>query len=253
VTNGGPQNFLETNLLCFPQAKTASGAYGTAVHAAIERLYYELRGEAKVPSLGEIIGYFKEFLRKERLGNREYSEQEERGIKNLTVFYNTKKGTFKVEHRIEVNFKNQGVVVGGAHLTGKIDKIEQIDGEQWRVHDFKTGTPLYNWKGGTDYEKVKLYKYKQQIVFYKLLVENARDFIGRHTVDTGLIEFVEPDDVGHVIDLPITIEQADVERTKKLVEVVYKKIISLDFPDITKYPSTVKGIVEFENDLILEA
>jgi len=253
VTKGGPQNFLETNLLRFPQAKTASGAYGTAIHAAIERLYYELRGETKVPSIDKVIGYFKEALHKERLGAREYSEQEERGIKNLTVFYKSKKNTFKAEHRIEVNFKTQGVIVGGAHLTGKIDKIEQLEDGQWRVHDFKTGSPVHDWKGMTDYEKVKLYKFKQQIIFYKLLVENARDFIGKHTVKTGLIEFVEPDDFGHIIDLPLTIEPSDIERTKKLISIVYKKIIALDFPDITKYPLTVKGIVAFEDDLLSEA
>jgi len=69
-------------------------------------------------------------------------------------------------------------------------------------------------------------------------------------VHRGVIEFVEPDVAGHNIDLPITIEAADVERTKKLIAIVYKKIISLDFPDITKYPPTVKGIVEFEDDLL---
>ena len=252
VTNGGPQNFLETNLLRFPQAKTASGAYGTAIHSAIEHLYYELRGEAKVPSLDKVIGYFKEALRKERLGVREYSEQEQRGIESLTVFYKNKKDTFKAEHKIEVNFKAQGVVIEGAHLTGKIDKIEQLGDGQLRVHDFKTGSPVHDWKGTTDYEKVKLYKFKQQIIFYKLLVENARDYIGKQKVESGVIEFVEADDAGHIIDLPFTIDSSDVERTKKLISIVYKKIISLDFPDVTKYPPTVKGIAQFEDELLSE-
>lgn len=250
ITNGGPQNFLETNLLRFPQAKTAYGAYGTAIHSAIERLYYELRGEGKVPTLEKVLEYFKEALRKERLGVREYSEQEERGVKSLTAFYKAKKDTFKSDHKIEVNFKAQGVVVEDAYLTGKIDKIEQLEDGEWCVHDFKTGGVVYDWKGSTPYEKVKLYKFKQQIIFYKLLVENARDYAGKNTVHRGVIEFVEPDVAGHNIDLPITIDAADVERTKKLIAIVYKKIISLDFPDITKYHPTVKGIVEFEDDLL---
>ncbi len=257
VTNGGPQNFLETNLLRFPQAKTTSAAYGTAVHATIERLYFELRGEAKVPPLAKVLGYFKDVLRKERLSQREYSEQEERGVESLTAFYKAKKDSFKAEHRVEVNFKTQGVVIDGAHLTGKIDKIEQVGEDEkgevrgtWRVHDFKTGSPVHEWKGTTDYEKVKLYKYKQQIIFYKLLVENARDFIGKQKVESGVIEFVEPDDNGNIVDLPLTIEPSDVERTKKLISIVYKKIIALDFPDVTKYPSTLKGIVTFEDDLL---
>ena len=46
VTRGGPQTFLEQNLLRFPQAKTLSSSYGSAIHKAIERLIvYKKMGE----------------------------------------------------------------------------------------------------------------------------------------------------------------------------------------------------------------
>ena len=38
--------------------------------------------------------------------------------------------------------------------------------------------------------------------------------------------------------------------TRKLVEAIYKKIIELDFPDISHYPKTLAGIKRFEQDLI---
>ena len=250
VTNGGPQNFLETNLLRFPQAKTVSSAYGTAVHATIEQIYHTVRAETKSPALAQVIKYFTEALQKERLSTREYTEQLERGTKNLSLFYKAKKETFKPEHRIELNFKHQGVVVDDAYLTGKIDKIEEISGSLWCVHDFKTGSPIHDWRGMGDREKVKLYKNKQQLIFYKLLVENSRDYAGKYTVDNGMIEFIEADDNGQIVDLPIVIEKADVERVKKLIAVVYQKILKLDFPDITKYPLSIKGISAFEDDLI---
>jgi hypothetical protein len=37
---------------------------------------------------------------------------------------------------------------------------------------------------------------------------------------------------------------------KSLIEVVYKKIINLDFPDISKYSSDLKGVQEFKEDLL---
>ena len=39
---------------------------------------------------------------------------------------------------------------------------------------------------------------------------------------------------------------------EKLIEVVYNKIINLDFPDVTKYSKDTKGIKQFEEDLIEE-
>jgi hypothetical protein len=51
----------------------------------------------------------------------------------------------------------------------------------------------------------------------------------------------------------LEIDEVLAERTKKLIAVVYKKIVALDFPDITKYPQTYKGVLEFEEDLLKEA
>lgn len=250
VTKGGPQAFLELNLLRFPQAKTPAASYGTAIHASIERIYSHLRTQGTLPSTKEVIEFFTLALKKQRLGDRDYSENLERGTKSLTLLYESKKDAFKPEHKIEVNFKNQGVVVEGAHLAGKIDKIVDLGGGEIEVYDFKTGRPVRDWKGGTDYEKIKLHNYARQLVFYKLLVEQSRDFADKYKVHHGTIEFVEPVNEKELVDLPLSIDEEMTERTKKLIGIVYKKIVALDFPDITKYPPTMKGIVQFEDDLL---
>jgi DNA helicase-2/ATP-dependent DNA helicase PcrA len=252
VSKGGPQTFLELNLLRFPQAKTPAASYGTAVHAAIERIYSHLRTEGKIPSKDKVLGFFDLALRKERLGEKEYKEQFERGSKSLSLFYELKRDTFKPEHKIEVNFKNQGVIVEGAHLAGKIDKMIDLGGGEMEVHDFKTGKSVKDWKGTGEYEKIKLNNYARQLVFYKILVEQSRDFMGKCKVHSGVIEFIESANKRDLVDLSLTITQEMLERTTKLIGIVYKKIINLDFPDIKNYPQTIEGNLAFENDLLAE-
>jgi len=50
--------------------------------------------------------------------------------------------------------------------------------------------------------------------------------------------------------LPYVPSTEEVERTKKLIAAVYKKITSLDFPDCEEYSKDIKGVLQFEEDLI---
>lgn len=249
VTKGGPQAFLELNLLRFPQAKTPSASYGTAIHKSLENIYTYIRKEGILPTEKQFLQFFTTALKRERLGEKDYAELEARGTKNLSLFFKQKNDLFKPDHKIEVNFKNQGVVIEEAHLAGKIDKIESMGAGVLRVHDFKTGGAVTDWTGKGEYEKIKIHNYQRQLVFYKLLVEHARDYMGTYRVTDGMIEFVEAEK-GKLVDLPLIIDDALVERTKKLIGIVYKKIIALDFPDIREYPENVKGIIAFEDDLL---
>jgi hypothetical protein len=117
------------------------------------------------------------------------------------------------------------------------------------VTDYKTGSPSCNWSGKTEYEKIKLHKYKQQLLFYKLLVEHSRDYRG-YTVDTGILQFVEPNRSGDIISLESILGNDDLAHFTQLIEAVWKRIISLDLPDISSYEVTLKGILKFEQDLI---
>jgi hypothetical protein len=142
------------------------------------------------------------------------------------------------------------VIIGEAEITGKIDKmVYDEERKEISVYDYKTGKPLKDWDHGQDYEKIKSFKYQNQLVFYKLLVENARDFRGKYKVSGGILEFLEPsgDDIKL---LRRDISEEDAERMKKLIRIVYKKIMNLDFPDVSAYDKDIHGIMAFTEDLL---
>jgi DNA helicase-2/ATP-dependent DNA helicase PcrA len=249
VTKGGPQTFLEQNLLRFPQGKTASGSYGSAIHRTLEKLSIEFRRQEKVPPLKEMLDWFDEYLRRERLSRNEFKLYRARGEHSLSAFYEKKKIAWNEKDKTEVNFKDQGVLIGEAHITGKIDRIVDMDAGIFEVHDYKTGKAKEEWQGKDDFEKIKLHEYERQLIFYKLLVEHSRDY-GRYKVERGVLEFVEPLKGDMVVDLALDIEPEKVERTKMLIEKVFAHIMNLDFPDVSRYSSDLKGILEFEEDLL---
>lgn len=248
VADAGPRVFLERNLLAFPEPKSPSGVFGSAFHSTIQRVYEKLKHAGALPELAEVGEWFAYFLKDGRLNDRETELLLQRGLKALEVYYPAKRDSFSADDRIEFNFRTQGVVVGDAHLTGKIDRLT-ISGSEMIVHDFKTGKTIPSWEPADAYDKIKAWKYRQQLTFYKLLVEQSRDFGGAYHVRRGVIEFVEPSR-GNIIDLTLDIDPAHVERLKKLIHVVHKKIMNLDFPDVSTYPKDIAGITAFEDDLL---
>lgn len=248
VTHGGPQTFLEHNLLHFPSAKIPSGAYGSAMHHTIESIYTFLKREGTLPADTMIVDWFEKELKQERLSLQDHTYFLKKGKDALSVYLKEKKDTFELTHKIETDFAHQGVILGEARITGKIDKMIP-EGDRIKVVDFKTGKSFSEWEKGATEEKIKLYKYRRQLIFYKLLVENSRDF-GKFTVDEGVLEFLEPDKKGNILELTADITNEETSRTKALIEAVYKKIVNLDLPDISKYPQDLNGMRQFEDDLL---
>ncbi len=248
VAHGGPQKFIENNLLRFPQAKTASSAYGSAVHEALSRIVVAQKQDGKKPSVKKVEEWFLLALTRERLPLRDIRVQSERGKKSLTTFYEAKKSSFSPEDLVEVDFKSQGVVIGGAHITGKIDRITKADDGSLIVRDYKTGRPLSSWEKGSDDERQKLRTYQRQLFFYKLLLKNSRDFSNAVTKQ-GVIEFIEPEK-GTLIDLTLTLENEQTKRLQDLVSLVFSMIVELKFPSIKKYSPDLKGVIDFEEDIL---
>jgi hypothetical protein len=46
------------------------------------------------------------------------------------------------------------------------------------------------------------------------------------------------------------IHEGEIERTKSLIRAVSDCIRTLRFPDVSKYPATIEGIRQFEEDLL---
>lgn len=246
ITKGGPHLFLEQNLLRFPQAKTVASVYGTALHGALEYMYTYYKREGVLPELSLILAKAKQEIISGRLSPSDTRVQIERAEKALTLYVKNHGKDINPADLVETNFKNQGVVVGDARITGKIDKMH-IEGNTIVVSDWKTGKAKDSWKVTGD-EKIQLHGYARQLLFYKLLVEGSTDF-NSYVVEEGRLEFLEPVKNNFVI-LPLEIDADEVKRLKNLIEVVYQKIINLDFPDVSKYSKDMNGCLEFEDDLI---
>ncbi|PID32873.1 hypothetical protein CR956_00195, partial [Candidatus Saccharibacteria bacterium] len=250
ITNGGPQTFLLNNLLHFPQAKSAHASYGTAIHTTLQKVhdFYLVNGQLK--PIDEILQDFEKSLEDQHLEKADFDKFLGKGIDSLKLFIDKKQASFNQNQRPEINFGGQGVVINGARLTGALDVME-IDktNKTISVTDYKTGKPALRWKGKDDYEKIKLHKYRYQLMFYQLLCENSRDYSG-YEFTGGSLQFVEPTPTDDIINLEDTFSDEDLANFKQLIGIVWQKIIDLDLPDISKYDQNYKGLLQFEQDLL---
>jgi DNA helicase-2/ATP-dependent DNA helicase PcrA len=253
VTGGGPQAFLLQNLLRFPQAMGIGAVFGSAVHAVLQRAHVHLASSGEKRPVEDILHDFELQLQNSRLSERDFNYLLEKGSDVLPAYLTERYSTFTPEQLAEYSFTNQGVVVGEARLTGAIDLLDiSKDAGRVIVTDYKTGKPSVNWRGNTEYEKIKLHKYRQQLMMYKLLVEGSRDFGETYKVEGGVIEFVESDGDGTIHRLEMTFDPEELERFKALVRVVWQHIMALDMPDTSNYSPSYKGIRSFEDDLLKE-
>ena len=253
VSRGGPQNFLLNNLLRFPSAKSPAASYGTAIHSVLQQLHNLLHADHRLPSTERILQHFRTSLEAQHLPPDDFKLYLDKGTAALTAFLDAKSSDFRDTELAELDFAHQGVVVGGARLTGKLD-VADIDKHNKTIFvtDYKTGKPSHSWKGASDYEKIKLHKYRQQLMFYQLLVESSRDY-GNFSFTGARLQFVEPDmKTGGILSLEDTFSEEELAKFARLIGVVWRKITALDLPDISGYSADYKGMLQFEEDLLTE-
>jgi DNA helicase-2/ATP-dependent DNA helicase PcrA len=211
----------------------------------------QLRQNGKLPEITDIQRCFSDLIARKHLRKADHKKLDRRGREAIERYIQERSGKMNPQDIVERGFNNEGVVVNGANLSGKIDKLCFSENGQVQVIDFKTGKPAKDWQGRDEYEKIKLHKYRQQLLFYKLLVENSASFGGKVTAASGALEFIEPGDQDKLVtNLDLKFEIEEIQRFVKLIGAVWVRIQNLDFPDTSKYPPTLTGIKAFENDLL---
>lgn len=250
VMRGGPSTFLINNLLHFPQAKSPDACFGTAIHNTLQQAHAYLSSTGNKQAIEDIVSSFESNLKYQRMSTEDFNKYLQKGCDIMQKYLDEKYDSFSQKQRTELNFANQQSIVGDAHLTGSLDLIE-IDksSKSIIVTDYKTGRPPFNQAGKDDYEKCKLYRYRQQILFYKLLVENSRDY-HNFEVTRGVVQFVEPTDSGKIISVDVEFDDSELERFKLLIGEVWSRIVKFNLPDTSDYEQAYKGILAFEDDLI---
>jgi DNA helicase-2/ATP-dependent DNA helicase PcrA len=265
----GPDKFVEQNLLRFPQAMTSSSVYGSAMHAAMQAYYLYFKKYEKLADTEKVKEYFQNALLSGGLSEIEYQKYLISGYENLSIYIkdlesrNGGDDKPKQSDMVEYNFAREGVKIGEVNASGKIDKM-QFEDSTITVTDLKTGKSFDSWseKGGSPYDAIKLHFFKYQLAYYKLLIKNSRTY-NNHKVGMGKIEFLECDDNEkiNILELNLSDESGLVlcERVEKLSNIIYKKILDLDFPDVSRWTKDefgnekeikLKEILEFEEALL---
>ena len=250
LTRGGPEGFLINNLLRFPQAPSPMAAYGSAIHAALQRAHAHVAATGEQRPEEDILKDFETALDQQYLPPNEFEHFLQRGSEALHVFLRSPQAHFLPHQKTELNFGGQSVFVGDAHLTGILDVFE-VNEQSVRITDYKTGKAVHTWQGQGDYEKVKLHRYRTQLLFYDILVRGSRDF-SKYSVDACTIQFVEPTRSGDIVSLEASFTEEECERARKLITAVWRHIVTLDMPDTSGFEPTYKGILAFEDALIDE-
>lgn len=251
IVNCGPQLFLLQSLLRFPSSPSPHANYGTAIHTALQRAHDHLRAHKTPQPEEDILHEFEKALEHMPFTPEESHVFLQKGSDALRAFLANCYHTFSSTQHAELNFSYQDVWLGEAHLTGKLDVVEfDKDTRSATVIDYKTGGALTSWDKGAEYQKIKAHKYRQQLLFYKLLIENSREW-RNYTMTRGILQFVEPNKAGEIVALELAdISHDELERFSRLVQAVWRRIQSLDFPDTSSYDTTLAGIRQFEEDLL---
>ena len=251
VAEGGPQHFLLNTLLRFPSGMAAPNSYGVAIHSTLQRAHDHVRATGSQLPEEDLLREFEKRMQDLPFSDDDRRRYTQRGIDALRAYLKVNGHSFTANQHSELDFARQDVLLDGMHLTGKLDVVE-FDKEQMtaKVTDYKTGAALASWDKGDEFKKIKAHKYRQQLMFYKLLIEHSRDW-HNYRMSEGILQFVEPTNTGDIIALSLSdISDEEMDRFKRLITAVWQRITAMDFPDVSNYTAGYKGIIEFENMLL---
>lgn len=225
-----PYKFKLDKLLRVPRAKLPHLAFGTAVHAALEAFYRELKDSGKRPPKDFLLNAFELALKKEILTLQEESTRLEQGRQILSAYYDFYRDEFVTPLFLE---KFSRVHLDDIVLTGKIDRIDSMDGgdRSVRVVDYKTGKlkSMGQIMGTTEDSSGDLHR---QLKFYKLLIDLDR----RLKVNFGEAELdfvAAPDEKGKSGKLRFRVSEDEVKDLKTVIRQVMANIRALKFPRTT--------------------
>jgi len=217
-----PLCFFFKTILRLPSAKAKSLSFGTSVHGALSYLFTTFKQSQSLIPLEKFLAVFENNLRREHLKSSDFSETLVRGRQILSDYYLHYQSDFNGHCLTEHDFKFYHVRLGDIPLTGKIDKIEIIDSKTVNVVDFKTGSSdAKHQELGQDGD------YFRQLVFYKILCQNAHGF--PYEVPTGTIDFIEKTKTGQFRKVNFNLTAADVSALTVQIKDIFQKIVNLEF------------------------
>lgn len=243
IPRGGPTQFYLDSILQFPSAPSLSSQFGSAIHGTLDWQFKQTAKLGTTPKLEDILAEFETRLRKRRLETHDLEQLLKRGKECLGEYLTQ---TEIINGKNDLSEESFETNLNGARLVGEIDRLIVNDNDKsLHIIDFKTGQSYDRWTGD-----IKPFHHARQLYFYKLLIETDQRFKNYH-VDGATIQFVEPDkDDGKIKSITLHFNEAESIKLNEYIALVWEKIMTLDFPDCSAYPDTLKGIKQFEASLV---
>ena len=217
-----PLCFFFKTILHLPQAKNRSLSFGTSVHGALSYLFVSLKKDKQLISLEKFLEIFKQNLDREQLDQKDYQDLLVHGNEVLTGYYQHYQNSLTGNYFSERDFKFFGARLNNIPITGKIDLIQVTSPKEANVIDFKTGH-----SDGKSQQLSPDGDYFRQLVFYKLLCQQAKGF--PYQIRQGTIDFIEPNAKNQFVQKTFNLNQEDVEKLKTLIIDTFGQISNLEF------------------------
>ncbi len=218
-----PWRYFYLDLLRVPRVMTGSQVYGTCVHAGLEEFFKKLNAGEKPDSAAMLAGFVKK-LKKQPISSDEKEWVLKRGRETLPKYCEQHDGRWNGDSVTEYSVTAN--LTGEIRLAGRLDRLEHIKDGEVRVIDYKTSKPKSEneIRGLTKNSSGDQFR---QLVFYKLLLE--LDPRHQYRMNTGVIDFVQPDGKGKFIQREISVSEEQVEQLKALILEKAGEIMNLEF------------------------
>lgn len=224
-----PWKYFFMNLIRIPQSPSKHQMYGTAVHGALRVFFDAYKNNNKVTA-ATLVNMFKKYMQSQPMGTNERKESIEKGKNALAGYFENYKGSWNKNLITEYVIKGLNMTIEGIgaelELTGKLDKVEFLENGNVAVIDYKTGKPKSRnfIEGKVGKGQKGAGDYKRQLVFYKLLTEQAK-----WSMEYGEIDFIEPNERGNYKKERFEVTDDDVTKLRKNISDMAKDITNADF------------------------
>lgn len=241
VVSGGPQLFLERQLLRLPQLMTTSLAFGNAIHSSLQLAQNIINNDKY--NFNEVLKGYEKSLVKQQLPSDQLKRYLNHGHNVLKRLLDQKEYILPKGAKPELMIN---LSLGKAKLNGILDNANVVD-NQLIITDFKTGTALRSFDTKAKNSAHKAWQHKTQLLFYALLAQKDGRFKDIKTTYAQTM-YVEAEG-----DKPLTLKlepsEEELARVEKLIESIWLRIQNLDFK-VPDYPETIEGIKAFEAELV---
>lgn len=217
-----------------PKDQNKHQKLGTAFHDALEIFFKQFKDTNQLPDKKLLTATFQKSISQMALTPDDFADLSEAGKSGLSDYFDHWQAEMVAPLATEYSFGHRNVFLGEAHLTGKIDKIEQLGKPEIgsaipvKIVDYKTG----NIKSPGEISGTAKGRFsgrlKRQLLFYKILCDHEPDFKKQFDMQIAELDFVQGKD-GKFKKAQVEWTDQDLDELSELIQQTWTKIQNLEF------------------------